>query len=104
MIRVLSVIFWILFSELIYHFLLFFASHVYKDLLENGSFFLAAGSLYAKGVLFAVKYHVFYGIPSIVNRIVGMKITPLPRCVLMIHTGGELWKYFDTGIYEFIKK
>ena len=56
-----------------------------------------------KGLLFASKYIVYYGIPSVINKMVGMKTTDLPRCTALIHTNRELWRYFDTGLYEFIK-
>lgn len=98
------IIFWIFVAELVYHYTVFFAVHAHAELLENASFYLTAGTLIIKGIFFAVKYIVFYGIPTFVNRLVGMKTTPLPRCVFMIHTNGELWKYFDTGLYEFIKE
>lgn len=57
-----------------------------------------------RGSLFASKYIVFYGLPTLVNRIIGMKTTELPRCIALIHLNSEMWRFFDTGIYEFIKK
>jgi D-alanyl-lipoteichoic acid acyltransferase DltB (MBOAT superfamily) len=32
-----------------------------------------------------------------------MRVTELPRCFALMHTNSELWRYFDTGVYEFIK-
>jgi hypothetical protein len=61
-------------------------------------------ALLLNGSLFASKYVVYYGITTLVNKIVGMKTTELPRCISLIHTNSEMWRYFDTGIYEFIKK
>ena len=61
-------------------------------------------ALYLKGALFACKYIVYYGITSLINRLFNMKTTQLPRCISIIHTNSEMWRYFDTGIYEFIKK
>ena len=55
-------------------------------------------------ILFSAKYNVYYGLSLVINKSVGMRTTPLPKCVALIHTNGELWKHFDTGIYEFIKK
>ena len=56
-----------------------------------------------KGLLFSCKYIVYYGIPTTVNIMIGMKTTRLPRCAAVIHTNREMWRFFDTGIYEFIK-
>lgn len=61
-------------------------------------------TLFLKTSLFASKYVVFYGVPNFFNKIVGMSVLELPRCVLMMNTGGELWRHFDTGLYEFIKE
>ncbi len=78
--------------------------HENSHLIRMTSKVAISMALLLKGSLFAVKYIVFYGLPTIFNEIVGMKTTPLPRCIALIHTNGEMWKYFDTGIYEFIKK
>jgi len=61
-------------------------------------------SLYLKGSLFTCKYIVYYGIANLFNKLVGMNTTKLPRCISVIHTNNEMWKHFDTGIYDFIKK
>jgi hypothetical protein len=63
-----------------------------------------AMSLYLKGSLFTCKYIVYYGVTNLFNKLAGMNTTKLPRCISIIHTNNEMWKYFDTGIYEFIKK
>jgi hypothetical protein len=61
-------------------------------------------SLLLKGFLFSCTYIVFYGVPKIASEIFGIRTGPLPQCVSLIHTNSELWKFFDTGMYEFIKK
>jgi hypothetical protein len=61
------------------------------------------GTLLLKGALFPCKYIVFYGMTNLVNECVGMKCGALPRCFALMHTNSELWRFFDTGIYEFIK-
>ncbi len=60
-------------------------------------------SILLKICLFTCKYIVYYGLTSMINLIVGMKCTDMPRSLLITNTNRELWKYFDTGIYEFIK-
>lgn len=88
--------------ELALHFTVVYAIHSID--FEFSSGVMNFGTLLFKGALFTTRYVYIYGLPTLINQVVGMKTTPLPRCILMIHTGGELWKYFDTGIYEFIKK
>ena len=60
-------------------------------------------SLLLKGTLFTCKYIVYYGATNLINYCVGMKTTDLPRCIFLMHTNSELWRFFDTGIYKFIK-
>lgn len=61
-------------------------------------------SILIRGSLFTSKYIVYYGFPTLVNKILGMKTSELPRCFALLHLNSEMWRYFDTGIYEFIKK
>lgn len=60
-------------------------------------------SLLLKGALFACAYIVYYGLPKLFNEFNGIQSPALPDCVSLMHTNGEMWKYFDTGMYEFIK-
>jgi hypothetical protein len=90
--------------ELTFHLTSIYAIHGNTRLIEKCSKFTIAIALYMKGALFSSKYIVFYGLPSIINESIGIKTTPLPRCISVIHTNKEMWKYFDTGIYEFIKR
>ena len=94
----------ILLIELFYRITCTSAIHAYHN--QIASYFSFASIFFSfcyKGLLFSCKYIVYYGIPSLVNKMVGMKTTELPRCTALIHTNRELWRYFDTGIYEFIK-
>ena len=100
----MRVILGILIIEIFNHVTIIFSMHENELLIKKSSRLAIAIALLLKGALFAVKYIVFYGVPTFFNEIVGMKTTPLPRCIALISTNGEMWKYFDTGIYEFIKK
>jgi hypothetical protein len=98
------ILFWIFIIELVSHFTLAFALHESFYLIDHSSKFSIAASLGIKGSLFSAKYIVYYGLTTLVNEQVGMKTSNLPRCIFLIHTNGELWRYFDTGIYQFIRK
>lgn len=50
---------------------------------------------YLRGSLFCCKYVVYYGVPTLINFIIGMKINSLPRCISVMHTNGELWRYYN---------
>lgn len=90
--------------ELVLHLTLTYKIHAYHGYLTP---YFSDQALWAtlllKGSLFSCKYIVYYGMGNLVNSCVGMRTSELPRCVALIHTNGEMWRYFDTGIYEFIK-
>ncbi len=52
-------------------------------------------ALYLKGHLFPVKYIVYYGLATVINKLAGMKTTKLPICGALIHTSSEMWRYFS---------
>lgn len=104
LIQFIRILFWIFITELASHYTLAFALHESYYLIDTSSKFSLAASLGIKGSLFTAKYIVYYGLTTVVNQQVGMQTTDLPRCIFLIHTNAELWRYFDTGIYQFIKK
>ncbi len=98
------IVFSILIIECVLHMTCTFMIHTYhKIIVSRFSPSSLITSLFLKGYLFQTKYIVFYGISSLVNQFVEMKITSLPRCISFMHTNAELWKYFDSGMYDFIK-
>jgi D-alanyl-lipoteichoic acid acyltransferase DltB (MBOAT superfamily) len=74
---------------------------------DNVSYAFSNASLQAsltlKGTMIFLKYLFIYGITILINSSVGMRTTIPPRCVVLVHTNGELWRTFDTGFYEFMK-
>ena len=86
------------------HTTLAFRIHSDTSLIDQFSKYSLCMSLLLKGFLFGCTYIVFYGVPKISSEIFGIRTTPLPQCVALIHTNSEMWKFFDTGMYEFIKK
>ena len=101
---IIRVLFGIFLIEAFIHLTIIFSIHENEILIKKISKWTVSMAILIKGGLFGVKYIVFYGLPSIFHEIVGIKATLLPRCTSLISTNGEMWKYFDTGMYEFIKK
>jgi D-alanyl-lipoteichoic acid acyltransferase DltB (MBOAT superfamily) len=90
--------------ELVLHLTSTFSIHdFYSDISNEFSNTSLLLSLLFKGALFQTKYFLFYGLTNLIHSMCGMRITKLPRCIALIHTNAELWRSFDTGIYEFIK-
>lgn len=53
---------------------------------------------------FFVQYYVFYGIPILFANIDQIKSPTRPKCVFSIAKSSELWRTFDGGLYDFMKK
>ena len=78
--------------------------HEHESVISHFSASSYALALWLVGSLFAAKYVVYYGLTGVINQLVGMQSSPLPRCISLMHTSAEMWRHFDTGIYDFIKK
>ena len=54
---------------------------------------------------FNLKYVIFYGFPRPFVVEDGIVNAPRhPRCVYRIHRYSEMWRYFDNGLYLFLRK
>lgn len=62
-----------------------------------------AMTLLGKGWGFSSRYVCFYGITAVPHFLMGMQITDLPKPIFLMQTSREMWKFFDTGFYDFIK-
>lgn len=102
---IIKILISIVLIEFVLHFTSVYTLNLYSDQVidrfSKPSLILA---MQLKGSLFVCKYIVYYGLTNLCNSLVGMRTTELPRCVAVVHTNSEMWRYFDTGIYEFIKK
>lgn len=54
--------------------------------------------------LFNIKYMVIYGVPIMFSRLDGVATPPTPACVLTVYKSSQIWREFDGGLYEFIKR
>jgi Na+/alanine symporter len=80
--------------ESVLHFTSIYSLIVYhKQLVHYFSKSSIILALYLVGSLFACKYIVYYGLSTMVNLLVGMKTTELPRCISLIHLNSELWRF-----------
>lgn len=57
-------------------------------------------------LLFYLKYTCIYGAFRILAHFDGVATIspPLPQCVAAMHLNSQLWRYFDTGIYNWLRK
>lgn len=59
---------------------------------------------YAMGQFFHLKYVIQYGISTAVASFENIKVPYLPRCIGRTHLYSDMWRYFDPGLYTFLKK
>ncbi|GFN82288.1 protein-cysteine n-palmitoyltransferase hhat [Plakobranchus ocellatus] len=71
--------------------------------LKKLSFWALGGVGHLVGQFFMIKYVVFYGFGGQLGRFDGVNPYPEPRCVSWVYSYTDMWKYFDTGLYKFIK-
>ena len=95
---------WLLSGHLIIHFF-YFSSFTYNmDILTSLDVWTLAGVGLSVAGFFNIKYTVFYGWsrPFVVAD--GIDMAPLPpKCVYRIHLYSDMWRYFDRGLYLFLK-
>ncbi|CAC5364454.1 unnamed protein product [Mytilus coruscus] len=98
------VIFWAFFNEFILHFFYFNAFQHHVSVLENMDQWTLWGMGYCQGQFLMMKYFVLFGLPSVVARICGIEPPAGPKCIGHIYKYSDMWKYFDRGMYNFIKR
>lgn len=59
---------------------------------------------YVMAVLFYAKYNVMYGFSVALAQFDGMATPGLPCYIGLVPWFSDMWKYFDTGLYEFLFK
>lgn len=57
---------------------------------------------FVMGFLFHAKYSVLYGTAMALANFDGMDTPSLPRHISIVHRFTDMWKFFDTGLYEFL--
>ena len=50
------------------------------------------------------KYFVIYGFGSGLSMFDGFKPLPAPKCIAYIYKYSDMWRHFDRGLYDFIKR
>nr|CAD2146504.1 unnamed protein product [Meloidogyne enterolobii] len=72
-------------------------------MLQNFNNYELVSIAYVAGQLFHLKYYLIFGIPSIFAKIDGMQPNPSPICISHVAKYSQMWRYFDRGLYLFLK-
>ncbi|XP_067681278.1 protein-cysteine N-palmitoyltransferase HHAT-like [Haliotis asinina] len=97
------VFFWAFFLELSHHYL------YYNGLIHNitavkeMSLWALVGIGYTVGQYFMVKYLVMYDLPGQVARLDDLDPPLGPKCISYIYRYSDMWKFFDRGLYTFLR-
>jgi len=104
LLKLIRLLFWALITELILY-RMYFGVMMTKHLFlwESVDLWELAGIGYCSGIFFYLKYLQLYGFNSLIAHIDGMDAPAQPKCITRIYLYSDMWKYFDTGLYNFMK-
>ncbi|XP_074661808.1 protein-cysteine N-palmitoyltransferase HHAT-like [Tubulanus polymorphus] len=97
-------IFWYLFIEVLLHFMYFSAIHFSEERLRTMSLWTLSGIAYSQGQFFMLIYVVMYGLVHLLAKIDDIDTYTGPICISRVYKYSDMWKYFDRGLYEFLKR
>lgn len=103
LLNLLRFTFWFLLTELALHY--FYINVIVMNLdlkLLNSLTFFGVG--YLLGQFFNNKYIIHYGVPITFGQLDGIAMPKTPRCICRVHKYSDMWKWFDSGLYEFLFK
>ncbi|CAB16518.2 Homolog of Hedgehog AcylTransferase [Caenorhabditis elegans] len=97
-------VFWFGFIELILHFIHVQALFNSPDSLVNSlNSYEVSAIAYVAGQLFHVKYVVIFGVPAFFAALDGFRPPPPPICISRVSLYSRMWRFFDNGLYQFLK-
>eukprot|EP00794_Sanderia_malayensis_P017012 gene17012-18725_t len=102
--EVLSCLLYFVLIEISYH--LFYSASISKHtyILEELSCWETLGIIWTQLQFFYVKYVVFYRFAGVFVQIDGMQPPGQPGCISNLYTFVDMWRYFDKGLYAFLKR
>lgn len=56
------------------------------------------------GQFFHLKYIIWYGLSTLLANFDNIEVPYLPRCIGRVHLYTDMWKYFDSGLYKYLRK
>lgn len=103
-INIIRYIVWYFINEAIIHYIFVSALFTHTHLVMQLSGFGMAGMAYAISQFFMTKYAVLYGLPGVIAQIESFRPPEKPKCISRIHLYSDMWRYFDRGLYAFLKR
>ncbi|XP_068893417.1 protein-cysteine N-palmitoyltransferase Rasp [Tenebrio molitor] len=97
-------LFWLLFLEFCLHFVYVNATEFHTKWIKKLDSCSLYGYGYTMGQFFHIKYVVSYGLANSFARFEGVTVPSQPVCIGRIHLYSDMWKYFDAGLYNFLRR
>ncbi|CAL1526191.1 unnamed protein product [Lymnaea stagnalis] len=101
--NLLKILFWALLLDFLLHFFYFSSLGSHPSVVKQLSLAAVCAMGYMQGQIFMVKYFCSYGLTGQLSRFDGVTPHPNPRCISWVYSYTDMWKYFDCGLYKFIK-
>ncbi|XP_021353486.1 protein-cysteine N-palmitoyltransferase HHAT-like [Mizuhopecten yessoensis] len=98
------ILFWAFVNEICLHYFYFNALQHNSTIMQEINLWTMAGIGYCSGQFFMTKYTVMFGLPSIVAKTDDLEPPKGPKCISYIYLYSDMWKYFDRGMYDFMKR
>ncbi|KAK7107295.1 protein-cysteine N-palmitoyltransferase HHAT-like [Littorina saxatilis] len=102
--RLVSVMFWAVMNGVMLHYIYAHAINSSSKVLAKQSRWTVAAIGYILGQFFMMKYLVLFGLPAQLSRLDGFEPPAVPACISYIYCYSDMWKSFDRGLYDFMKR
>lgn len=96
--------FWALFFDFVLHYFYFTSLAYHLTVIQSLSQWTLVGIGYCQGQFFMVKYIIMWGVSSCIAQLDQFKPPKGPKCISHIYLYSEMWRYFDRGLYSFMKR
>ncbi|CAB3406745.1 unnamed protein product [Caenorhabditis bovis] len=100
----LRLIFWFFVFEAMLHFI--YVNAIFNSpisIINSLNIYEACSVAYIVGQFFHLKYVVIFGVPAFFAFLDGMRPPPPPICISRVSLYSRMWRYFDNGLYQFLK-
>ncbi len=101
---ILRYLFWYGITEWLLHYFYVSALSANPTLVAKMDLWTLAGLVFCFGQFFCLKYVFYYGISRPFVIADGIEPPNHPKCIARIHLYSDMWRYFDEGLYKFIRK
>lgn len=102
--KLLRILFWSVMTTVMLHYVYVHAINNNSTVLVKQTRWALAAIGYLLGQFFMMKYVLMFGLPAQVARLDGYEPPAVPACISYIYCYSDMWKYFDRGLYDFMKR